>query len=421
MSETAFHARISSYRLWQIPAMFFRRCTTDFQSTWTLRPLRSPLFGNPAIPLQLRRYLLGALVATKFTFGSATLELHASIHWRLWTRLYTSIWKALLPRRDSFQKVHSYEVLYTGQALSPPLALARARAGFYFRTLECGPSTGPSTLLHLLWLQWEASPTKAWLTHLLEDIRHVQQYCIGVDVPTKSDLPIRALTEAMLSDRTWWRRQVGAAARTYFADLARWCSARSCKPLALEATPSPPDAAFQCPFCSACFSLRKHLGVHVARRRGFLAPSRLLAHHPTCVACLRHFHTVFRLQRHLKGSRACLQRTSLLVLPMSIADVRQVEAVDWANFNKLCQGQWQAHGSISPVLQTLGPLQPSREELLSYLAEEAPLTLLGRPARDPALDSWIQSEIPKRTYEPPRSGTCSFWAYRIGFAPDRLT
>ena len=106
---------------------------------------------------------------------------------------------------------------------------------------------------------------------------------------------------------------------------------------------------------------------------------------------------------------------------MSIADVRQVEAVDWANFNKLCQGQWQAHGAISPVLQTLGPLQPSREELLSYLAEEAPLTLLGRPARDPALDSWIQSEIPKRTYEPPRSGTCSFWAYRIGFAPDRFT
>ena len=387
------------------------------QCTWTMRPLRASLFGNPAVPLPLRRRLLGALVATKFTFGSATLELHASSHWRLWARLYTSIWKALFPRGDSFQKVHSYDVLRTGKALSPPLALAKTRAGFYLRTLECGPST----LLHLLWLQWEACPARAWLTHLEEDLQHLLQYNEGIAVLTHSDLPLRALTEAILSDRGWWRRQIAAASRAYFADLDRWHSARPCQLSAPTAPPSPSEDAFQCPFCSSCFPLRKHLGTHVARRHGYFAPARLLAYHPTCVACLRFFHSISRLQRHLKGSRGCLLRTSLLVPPMGITEVHQVEAADRANVKKLRQGFWQLHGSVPPVLQTYGPPQPSREELLSYLEDEAPLTLLGRPLRDPALEAWVQSEIPKKTSEPPRPGTCSFWAYRIGRAPARFT
>eukprot|EP00439_Symbiodinium_sp_Y106_P010141 s3383_g1.t1 len=104
---------------------------------------------------------------------------------------------------------------------------------------------------------------------------------------------------------------------------------------------------------------------------------------------------------------------------MGITEVHQVEATDRANVKKLRQGFWQLHGSVPPILQTYGPPQPSREELLSYLEDEAPLTLLGRPLRDPALEAWVQSEIPKKTSEPPRPGTCSFWAYRIGTSTPR--
>ena len=267
----------------------------------------------------------------------------------------------------------------------------------------------------------KACPARAWLTHLEEDLQHLLQYNEGVAVLTHSDLPLRALTEAILSDRGWWRRQIAAASRAYFADLDRWHSAHLCQLSAPTAPPSPSEDAFQCPFCSSCFPLRKHLGTHVARKHGYFAPARLLAYHPTCVACLRFFHSISRLQRHLKGSRGCLLRTSLLVPPMGITEVHQVEATDRANVKKLRQGFWQLHGSVPPILQTYGPPQPSREELLSYLEDEAPLTLLGRPLRDPALEAWVQSEIPKKTSEPPRPGTCSFWAYRIGLAPARFT
>ena len=68
------------------------------QATWTLKPLRGVLFGNPSVPLATRRHLLQSLVVSKFTFGSATIELHVAGHWRLWARLYTSLFRALRPR-----------------------------------------------------------------------------------------------------------------------------------------------------------------------------------------------------------------------------------------------------------------------------------------------------------------------------------
>ena len=58
------------------------------------------------------------------------------------------------------------------------------------------------------------------------------------------------------------------------------------------------------------------------------SPARLFAPHPTCVACLRYYHTAARLQRHLKGSRRCLQRACQLLPPLALTSIAEVEASD---------------------------------------------------------------------------------------------
>ena len=178
---------------------------------------------------------------------------------------------------------------------------------------------------------------------------------------------------------------------------------------------------YVCPFCGDGFVLRKHLGVHIARRHGVPAPVRLYTHHPTCLACLKHFHTVPRLQGHLRSSTTCMLRVCQLLPPMSFEEVRQAEASDKAHLKRLRKGDWMSFHAVQPVCQALGPQQPSRDELRQWLGEDAPLTLLRRDQPDPTLLAWILSEVPKRTTEPPRTGTHSFWTSRVGCGPNRFT
>ncbi|CAE7561232.1 CFDP2 [Symbiodinium sp. CCMP2456] len=216
------------------------------QATWTLKPLRGVLFGNPGIPMHVRRHLLASLVTSKFVFGSATLELHVAGHWRLWARLYTSSYKALRPRSQACQPFHSYEILANAQASTPPLALAKARGGFLLRLLE----RGPATLRQLLLLQWEADPHRSWFAQILQDIQHVALYCTGARTLLETACPVRSLIEAMQEDRAWWKRQLRAATKQCGQDLEAWCAAR--RAADVVATQSPVGdvrlglAPFQC-------------------------------------------------------------------------------------------------------------------------------------------------------------------------------
>ena len=186
-----------------VPEIHYRHA----QATWTLRPLRGVLFGNPSVPLQTRRQLLQSLVFAKFTFGSATIGLHVAGHFRLWARLYVSVFRALQPRTALCHKLHSFAILRHAQASTPTLALAKARAGFLARLFR----HGPATLRRLLWLQWEARPAHSWFGQLLDDLRHVVLYRPGVQVVLQAVCPVTALLESYQSDPTWWKRQIQAA------------------------------------------------------------------------------------------------------------------------------------------------------------------------------------------------------------------
>ncbi|CAE7236988.1 CFDP2 [Symbiodinium sp. KB8] len=382
------------------------------QATWTLRPLRGALFGNPSIPIATRRHLLQSLVASKFTFGSSTIEFMTTGNERLWARLYVSLFRALQPK-GAQRKPHSYAVLQTARACTPPLALAKSRGGLLLRLIE----RGPEALRHLLFTQWETAPNKSWLGQLAADIQHVVLYCPGVKTIAEAPCPVRALLEAMTEDRTWWRRQIQAAIRQCLADLDTWVQQSSpAAPVRHEPSPNPEgDKPFGCPFCNVKFPLRKHLGVHLARSHGMLAPARLFMPTPVCTVCLRYFHTLPRVQRHLRGSKTCLLRASHLLSPMSLVDIKTAEAEDGGRLRKLRHGNWQVYSAAPPALSVYGPAQPTRSELRDWLAEDAPLSLLVDPPHDPSFLEWIRAEASVTTQEPPRCTAVSFWRKRVSF------
>ena len=389
-----------------VPELHYRHS----QAAWSLRPLKGPLFGNPSIPISTRRHLLRSLVVSKFAFSTATVELHVRGHWRLWARFYTALWRTLQPKTASVQRAHSFAVLHLAQAVTPPLALARARAGLLLRIIE----HGPATLRHLLFLQWEADAPRSWLGMLQHDIQHVALYCPAAGLLLEESSPVRALIAAIQADRSWWKRQVCAAERLCLQDLQAWHDRQGVTVPTPPSVPTASDLPYACPFCESRFALRKHRGTHIARRHGLPSPARLFSYHPTCLVCVRYYHTLARLQRHLKGSSSCLRRTCLLVPPMDGRAIAEAEATEARRAKSLRAGHWQEYFAAPPALPSAGPAQPTRDELRQLLDDDAPLSLLADPPANTALLCWALEEASYRTREPPRVAATSFWHRRIG-------
>ena len=249
---------------------------------------------------------------------------------------------------------------------------------------------------------------------LQEDIRHVALYCTGARTLLESDCPIRALLDVLQDDTSWWKRQAQAAARQCLKDLDKWIAVPTGGEIAAhDEVQVTEQALYPCPFCTASFPLRKHLGVHMARRHGVVAPARLYMPQPFCTVRLRFFHTLPRVQRHLRGSKACLFRATELLPPMTQAEVKEVEAQDALNARKLRKASWQLYSAAPPPLPVYGPLQPTRAELRQALGDEAPVSLLADPAVNAGTLEWIRAEIGYTTCEPKREGSRSFWQRRI--------
>ncbi|CAE7679227.1 hypothetical protein AK812_SmicGene11435 [Symbiodinium microadriaticum] len=155
-------------------------------------------------------------------------------------------------------------------------------------------------------------------------------------------------------------------------------------------------------------------------QHGLVAPARLYAPQPFCIACLRHFHTLPRAQAHLKSSKKCLLRASHLMPPLTITQVKEAEAEDKLLTRKLKHGNWQLFSAAPPILPVYGPVQPTREELRNFLGDEAPLSLLQDPPADLDLVTWVRREAGFTTVEPVRVKAVSFWHKRIGAACNRV-
>ncbi|CAE7688779.1 unnamed protein product [Symbiodinium sp. CCMP2592] len=372
-----------------------------------LRPLSRKLFSNSQVPLSLRRTLLHSLVLSRFTFSSATIDLHASQHRRTWCRHYVLLWRGLLRWKDREDSPHSYAVLQAARAPSPLLALAQARASFFGRLLQ----KGPGALLHLLHTHWLQAPQKSWLGMFLLDLKAVAVYVPAAAALLRMPCPITALVESMQDSPMWWKSRVKQAIRGYCEDLMAWTpshtGARLPRPLSEE-------RPFACDLCGDRFVLRKHLGVHLARKHGRLSPSRHYALGSHCHACMKHYHSVRRVQAHLKHSSSCLARLLHVFPPLSVEQITEVESVEVKAMRQLRGGCWGAYVAALPVQQAFGPRPPIYTEITGGEGSEdldlARLARLFRPS--PTTVSWVMDHIAQASVEGARESAQEFWLQR---------
>ena len=381
-----------------------------------LLPLRRKLFANPEIPLTVRRTLLRALVLSKFVFSSCSILLQAGVHRRAWCRAYVHLWRALCRWHQVEQAPHSYTVLATAAATSPLLALAQARSAYLARIMQFGPSA----LLHLLNVHWVEQPNWSWLGQFTLDITAVSCLVPEADVLRVGGSPVGCFLEAMQDDPEWWPRMVKRAIRAYASDLAKWSDRRTASQTQRRPQPgssshtNPSDLPFQCDVCLARFRLRKHLAAHAARAHGFSSPVRHFTYAPYCFSCHRWYHTLARVQYHLKRSHKCLLRTALVVPPMSIEQVKLSEADEKKLHKKVQAGTWGAFRAAPPPLQAFFPRLPSYAEVCAGVDEEdVPLSRL-RSLYRPSTDTlqWVQQWIDAASTEGPRAEVADFWLQR---------
>ena len=381
-----------------------------------IRPLRTRLFSAIGIPMTTRSTLLRTLAVSRFAFGSAALPLHTAIHRRLWAKHYVALWRALWRRRKGDPCRHSFAVLGAVGAPTPPLALAMSRAVLLRQLIRAGPAS----LLQLLFVQWIECPKKAWISLVLEDVKHVLQYQDSVRVVLQAPDPFGALLSRLRESPGWWISQVRAATRLAVQDMNRWCSGVSLRPLAAAVVGTCPGPAegFQCSWCGASFPLRKHLGAHMAKSHRIFSPARHLAHGSTCPSCMVCYWSVGRLQQHLKRSDHCIRRVCHLVPCLSITEVREAEGQDSRAAKRLRQGVWQQFSATLPAVQAEGPRALTADEYVAEFGESIDLSHLGRLFRpEPSTVEWIESFVSERSSEGPRGTAAAFWACRPALHP----
>ena len=379
------------------------------QSMSVVKPLRRKLFGALRFDLNVRRNLLRSLAVTRYVHTAAALILPFGVHRRLWERHYLSIWRVLVARNAVDAQAHAYTVLRAAGAVSPPLALAYARAMCLRKLFQFGPAP----MLAFLWDHWRRAPARAWLSQLQDDVATVAVYKPDIVNLLGSSSAVRGVLDSLSEDPTWWLRQVRAAGSAFLADLELWHKLRQ------SGGSSPPCSAYSqnypCHICERAFPLRKHLHAHLAKAHQIYSPARHYAISEQCQACLKLFPDVISSQLHLKRFPACLMRCLYLYRPLEIAEVRRVEQEVRQRAKSVYGGHWQQYQAKGPARRVpvaFGPRLPTADERahVALPGEEATLASLCPPYQPLAAHVvWVTDFVRGRSTEGSRFKTMPFW------------
>ena len=376
-----------------------------------IKPLKGKLFACLDQPLPLRRTLLRSLAISKFVHTGAAIMLRAAFHQRIWSQHYIQLWRALVPRVAPDQHIHAYKVLHLAQAPSPPLALAKARAALLFKLTRAGP---PS-LGYLLFAHWRWAPRTAWLSQLEGDYKVVAAFVPEIRGFLSSTAPVDAILESLSEEPSWWLRQVRKACRVFHDDIERWHLQGPAHLPTPTPTTQPQSRPYSCHVCSASFILRKHLGVHLARAHGIISPARHFAPVDHCIACLRYYGQVPRVQMHLKQKHSCLLRCAHLFPPMDMCDIRHVERAAAEAKRQMRKGVWKSYVPPPHVSTIQGPPLPTRQERYPNGEDIVLSDLKPVYVPPPSVIAWITSYIDGSSKEGPRQTAASFWCNRPSF------
>lgn len=243
---------------------------------------------------------------------------------------------------------------------SPFDRLHAARLRYFARLLkQC-----PASLWSLIWHTMHVDGT--WGAHLLDSFAwFCRFYGPGWKLSPQSSLEHWIL--AIQTDGSW-KGRVKAALRNScnyrraHAEHALWQRSFDRDFYADTGTspfaPEHDDSRWQCDQCDKWFASKKALATHSQRVHGYRRLVRFFASGDTCPACCKLHHCRMRLCQHLTHSSSCMEILQACFLPMSDAQVEQLDRLDdlvTADLKK--QGWWRTK-ALLPACQAAGPLLP---------------------------------------------------------------
>eukprot|EP00438_Fugacium_kawagutii_P024345 Skav222445 [mRNA] locus=scaffold993:74343:79400:+ [translate_table: standard] len=309
------------------------------------------LLRNQALDNTKRIQLFDSLVLSKLTYGMETWLLATDRQADSFESSLLRLYRRLLPYRPEGYYTKT-EIMDTTGLPAGPLLRRRARLRYLGTIFKCADRHVWS-VLHL---------DEAWIKTIHEDLHWMWQQLRG-----SSSLPDPSSEwsewEALLQNQPKrWKKLVKRAVQhelysvanargvaTTHADLHATLCAHGMPPPLNMPEPAACDL-FGCLSCRLRFRSKAGEAVHMNRVHGRRAKVRQLIDGTHCAACLKEFHTITRIQRHLEHSHHC--RTTLLAwghdgghLP-GIGSARELSLQ-------------AAHDGLLPTLQAHGPQRPA--------------------------------------------------------------
>eukprot|EP00438_Fugacium_kawagutii_P030569 Skav210928 [mRNA] locus=scaffold978:365318:370450:+ [translate_table: standard] len=310
---------------------------------------RKLIYRNPRIDAAARRELLQSLVLSKLCYGCES--------WTFSTLLdknhfHSSVMR-LYRRFGGFAHdahVTDDDILLQTGLLEPSLLLRRARLRYLGTLYRVGARA-----------QWALlQADSAWHALLCEDLAWMH-----AQLENSSDLPDPASQfgtwENLIKDHyTYWKKLVNRAvehARLQHVNrigveqmhrrvLVILTSHGTLHDMPSIVQPCEATSHFGCFACRKRFKSRAGEGAHFFRSHGWTDPVRLLYDGTHCPACLKEFHTHYRVQCHLRHAHDCRAQ----LLQRGVHDRPAPGAGSRANVQLA-----QHHDGLLPVLQASGP------------------------------------------------------------------
>ena len=271
---------------------------------------RRAIYANPSLSLSRRREMFETLILTKLMYGAETWtpatwkekeHMHAGI-----MRLYKRLCKVShdAPVRDE-------DVLCMGGLLSPSELLRRQRLRYLPTLFRCGAL-----------VPWELlTADEAWCELLRGDLQWMYTQLWNASSLPSPETDFGSWHTILVHYPGYWKRLLRRCCEHAKLQREREHHARQlhCDVLTILRDHGdlcvPPPAptrllstgVFGCLTCKVRCKSYGGGGAHMFRTHGLRAPHRRFCEGTQCSACLKEYHTIGRLQHHLRSSVACRQ------------------------------------------------------------------------------------------------------------------
>ena len=339
----------------------------------TFTQQRRLLFGNQALPLQTRTQLFDSLISSALTYGSeswvlCTLKDKNHVHVSI-----TKLYKRLLKVKPD-EKLTDEEIYQRLGLPTPTDLLRRARLRYLGTLVRCRDSAEWGLL----------SADTAWIDLLCDDLLWMWRQ---LRTSTKLEDPREHFPQwayMIQFHPGYWKRLIRRAShhaiqQTANRSLTAGVHRRAFDTLMRFGTLGVPAPLYQkdicvsevfgCMSCALACRSKGGEGVHFFRKHGVIAPVRRLFESTWCSCCQKEFHTLMKMQLHLRNSGRC--RRDLWARGCLYAPAPGIGSLQ-------SQDQTRHHDGALPPQRTQGPamspvlprdLEEERTDLLLALVD----------------------------------------------------